>query len=566
MRAISLLVAVLWGSISFGQDIVLDGDADRSGAVDGSPVERGLKATKSVIVINNCDRDEPTLPAGTPQPDNFDRVINGDEDRKDLEPIIIRRTSTIPLENVSLRLSAHSSDAVDEKRRVRIFKSDGTAIIGPESSTTYELSKGEISALQAGNMSLLVEGLNFATSVKLSLYAGTAERDSLIIEVAPFILVPHSQRPAKNYVVRTISALRAASTAYVKLFTDACAAANVQSTVLESNDVWIEDEMSWGYSETPRIYMPIALHLYRLRDLKANVRNLLASNVGLATIFDYGPDPINGSVSDSINYGGNLEVTPPTQQFPFGRVYYGSIKSTDDELNAYRQREIDPRYQEFFKRSKLQPPIDLNTDWLGVGHVDEVVTFVPRPDGKFALLLASPKLALDVARRLRRGTPLDSKYNLLVPGLETVDDLFSYGQLMRSFEEYNMDVDFKTFGVDHSSPAPDSIKGKLKAALNLDEGDIFEVPVLYYNHDQTNVWFGLALSPGMVNLNSMGRFSLVPDPFLNEFKHELERVLGTAGQVAVWIDDWFVYHAALGEVHCGSNTLRVPFAKKWWQD
>ena len=77
-----------------------------------------------------------------------------------------------------------------------------------------------------------------------------------------------------------------------------------------------------------------------------------------------------------------------------------------------------------------------------------------------------------------------------------------------------MNVDFKTFGLDHANPDPDSIKGRLKAALNLSESDIFEVPVLYFNQDRPTVWFGLALSPGMVNLNSMSEFEVWSDPFL----------------------------------------------------
>jgi protein-arginine deiminase len=30
-----------------------------------------------------------------------------------------------------------------------------------------------------------------------------------------------------------------------------------------------------------------------------------------------------------------------------------------------------------------------------------------------------------------------------------------------------------------------------------------------------------------------------------------------------WIDDWRTYHLGLGEVHCGTNTLR-SFADPWW--
>jgi protein-arginine deiminase len=32
---------------------------------------------------------------------------------------------------------------------------------------------------------------------------------------------------------------------------------------------------------------------------------------------------------------------------------------------------------------------------------------------------------------------------------------------------------------------------------------------------------------------------------------------------AVFLDDWFVYHMGLGEVHCGTNITRAPLAS-WW--
>ena len=279
--------------VSFGLAIDLDGDTDRNGVIDRTTAEEGLEGTNSVIVINNCDRDGfPTAPRpGTPKPDNADDVINGPEDRKDLEPIIIRKFSGAPTGEVSLRLRAQSSDDIDEKQRVRIFKSDGIMIIGPSTSTKYVLTNDDINALKMGDMTLLVEGLNFATSVKVSVFVDSTEKDSLILEVAPFILTPHSQKAVKNYVVKTISKLPLASTKYVDKFNSACTAAGAQSVVLSSDDVWIEDEMSWGYSETPRVRMPVAMHLYRLGDLRVTVRRLLGTDVCLSTIFDYGPDP-----------------------------------------------------------------------------------------------------------------------------------------------------------------------------------------------------------------------------------------------------------------------------------
>ena len=34
-----------------------------------------------------------------------------------------------------------------------------------------------------------------------------------------------------------------------------------------------------------------------------------------------------------------------------------------------------------------------------------------------------------------------------------------------------------------------------------------------------------------------------------------------------FMDDWQVYHMALGEVHCGSNVVREPYdGADWWNE
>jgi len=551
-----------------GHDIDLDGDTDRDKVISNTQLEEDLEKKNSVLVINNCDRDDPRPPSGIPLPDNCDDVINGPKDREDMEPLVIRKLAKPAAGRLSLRLKAYSQDEIPEKRRVRIFKCDGTMIIGPSTPTTYVLTDKDQEALLHEDMKLLVEGLAFATSVKLSLYLDASEKDYLIIEDAPFLLVPHTQRVEANFVVKTDNYCPLDSAIYVDRFRSACNTARVSSAVLESDDVWIEDEMSWGYSQTPRVCMPVALHLFRLHQLRSVVRAFLAPDVGYATAFDYGPDPPlpvgPGQGPDSINFGGNIEVTPPTKQYPFGRIYYGSLKSPAHPGNPGVGRAIDPRYQSFFKRQKVQSPIDLNTDWLYVGHVDEIISFLPKPDGGFALLLASPKLALDIASNLGGTTSLNQRYKLWIPGVVTVGDLLQLGQANSHFTEYNWNIDFKLFGYDHSNPDSDSTKGRLKSALGLDESDIFEVPVLYLDYPGNNLT-AVALTPSMVNLNSMTRYSLIPEPFLDAFKAPVQSILAGIGQTPLWIDDWFFYHIMLGEVHCGSNSRRKPFDKKWWE-
>ena len=50
------------------------------------------------------------------------------------------------------------------------------------------------------------------------------------------------------------------------------------------------------------------------------------------------------------------------------------------------------------------------------------------------------------------------------------------------------------------------------------------------------------------------------------FKDYYETELTKLGIKVVWVDNWELYHTNLGEVHCGTNSLRaVPDTQKWWE-
>lgn len=89
----------------------------------------------------------------------------------------------------------------------------------------------------------------------------------------------------------------------------------------------------------------------------------------------------------SRNYGGNIEVSPPTGDAPYGKILTGSVTS--------------PRLGELLtSRGVLHPVVMAFTDWLEVGHIDEIAAFAPKPSGGFCLLRASPKLALAILDQL----------------------------------------------------------------------------------------------------------------------------------------------------------------------
>lgn len=78
---------------------------------------------------------------------------------------------------------------------------------------------------------------------------------------------------------------------------------------------------------------------------------------------------------------------------------------------------------------------------------------------------------------------------------------------------------------------------------------------------------GEALTPGLANFQSVNGKLYFPRQFgpKNAAGEDLfEKMTVNRVPNAVFTDDWDVYHAQMGEVHCGTNTVRTLPAFFWW--
>lgn len=112
----------------------------------------------------------------------------------------------------------------------------------------------------------------------------------------------------------------------------------------------------------------------------------------------------------SPNYGGNIEATPPMENAPLGKLIVGNVLLTQGERTW---DTMDPDLLHLLAQQRKQPMVALDSAWLHVGHVDEMLSVVP-DGGGFALLRASPALALELLKnaneRYRAGlSPADRK-------------------------------------------------------------------------------------------------------------------------------------------------------------
>ena len=243
---------------------------------------------------------------------------------------------------------------------------------------------------------------------------------------------------------------------------------------------------------------------------------------------------------------GNLEATPPHsdrngRRFPFGRVITGK----------QRELSLHPGVMKFLEDQGVQwPPIVVDTSWLAIGHVDEIVNFVPaKTKAGFKVLLPSPKAARElVAALLSKGL----KESRIFVGTE---DEMTIGNFRMTISE-----SAENYAIDESVAR---LREQLKTELNLADSDFVMVPALFER--------GVAAIPNAVNSMAVNGHLLVAEPRgprldnKDAFEEAICAALAGCDVRVVFIDSWNGYHLAGGEIHCGTNTFRHLRDPAWWK-
>jgi protein-arginine deiminase len=264
-----------------------------------------------------------------------------------------------------------------------------------------------------------------------------------------------------------------------------------------------------------------------------------------AGIQQYGaPD----AAMDSLSSLGNLETVPPFvhagARFPLGRVLRGAVPS----------RHPDPTFTKMIDAQKMQPAIELDTSWLAVGHVDETLSFVKADSPRGWVALANDA-------RLARQMLQDAQ--CAGPGAVAI---FAGTSAETTIDAVLADMDVMAESA-ASAAEVDAQLAKLKQETGLTDAEIVRVPFLH----QPALGASVAYQPATVNGVYAGdTVFAAPDPHGpvidgdDIMKAQLEAALAPYGIAVAWIEDWTLYHAEMGEVHCGTNAIRMLPAVAWW--
>ncbi|CAI9165660.1 unnamed protein product [Rangifer tarandus platyrhynchus] len=546
-----------------GADISLDADTGRTGKVKRTQGDKkswrwGPEGYGAILMVN-CDRDS----LRSTEMDLTNTQLTSLDDLQDMSPVVLTCDAPDELfDSYKLVLNVPLSDS----KRMRVFCARGgnslldyKQVLGPQ-HLSYKVAR------QPGErkIHLYVEGLSFPDAdfsglVSLSVSLVDTKTlpevplftDTVAFRMAPWIMTPNTQPPLELYVCSVLDA-HGSNERFLNDMSDLALRASctlmVCPRVENRNDRWIQDEMEFGYTEAPHKAFPVVFDSPRNRGLKDfPYKRILGPDFGYVTR----GTPLSGA--SGLDSFGNLDASPPVtvggREYPLGRILIGSC------LPRSSGRRMAKAVRDFLGAQQVQAPVEVYSDWLSVGHVDEFLTFVPTSDQRgFRLLLASPSACLKLFQEKR-----DEGYGEAAQfdGLEH--------QVKRSINEMLADKHLRNDNL-YAQSCIDWNREVLKRELGLAEQDIVDIPQLFSLRGA----YAEAFFPDMVNMVVLGKHLGIPKPFgpiINGrccLEEKVRSLLEPLGLHCVFIDDYLSYHKLFGEIHCGTNVRRKPFPFKWW--
>jgi protein-arginine deiminase len=564
-------------------------DANRDGTVDDAPATGtwtwGADGSGAVILCN-MDDDAAYDDGRT---DASDQVIDTADDEPDIAALQVRRSgAAVPPKTWILRLKILGGN----RKNMRIFKGvtgGKREIVGPGRKTFRVRQTDRVARWQFGMEAIQFANATWdgAATICLDVSKPAANgggrvkyRSLAAVRVAPWIM------PGPDEHVRMVYAVDAVdNNATLQEIYDVVATTAARWDEYRSSDRWMQDCMEVGYTSLPRRgevhRVDCALRAYRNRPLKRFPPTLLARDYGYYDPYLGTPPDTPDTTYDSF---GNLECTPPVQdsarnEYPFGRIYYGPGPV------GY---SFNPEVASFLERQIVQPPMRLDTDWLQVGHVDEMMSFLPYPAGaawkKWKLLIASPRKAYEILDRAPYGARMMHGRWLEIDGQHVRLEC-----PVRSFLRDDTPIpdprdpgylisgpNLRLFNCTTIQNRINGVLTQLEDDINLDRAnDVIEVPVVFFPHDRAYRTCS-ALTADMVNMLILDGCCVVPKPFgpvrqparvdlfEESLRQDIAASLGGAAPALHFVDDWYSYHEMLGEVHCGTNTRRGPLDRPLW--
>jgi len=525
-------------------------DVNRDGKVefDADNQEKNKwTSERGAIFFNNNDSDQ-----NTKKPDHADAVVNGPEDLRDLAVLKVKKIPDLPKDSrVGISVDDASLDrvrmflkAADDDYKPLNLKDDGN--IDP-------------TLLRKENLELRIEANSYAdkswngeTEVTVTVKSPIGEiiSDSVRLKVAPFILLSNLNRGIALYA----RAFPGRNEAFIKSLSELVPQAGAELVVVPAGEpynprcIWLQDTLEIGYSEMPGQKMNVVLKANRGRSLDNYPKDgLLGPDFGWIQVGKFREKYGQGRGGNGwLDWYGNLEVTPPLPRYPLGRIYCGY--NPDGPKDA----SLNPEIIGMLEAQGIQAPaLKLDTGWLLIKHVDEVISFLPSddPEHPYKVLVVDTDAMIALLEKwVKDGhgeLPMLGLYSkkATVSSFAKNEDLIELNQsLQKERIEPNIDL--------------------LKREFSLREEDFIRVPSLFDK-------YGVSVVPNMVNSAILNGhiFIVAPNGPVIDGKDQLEEEMRKL-LFGLPLEPHFIdarqYHKWGGEVHCATNVRREGFGKPWW--
>ncbi|MET9731925.1 protein-arginine deiminase domain-containing protein [Streptomyces sp. NPDC006458] len=590
-------------------DVDRDGTAGVTGVTDESGEDTWSVGRGALFLPNIDDDSRRCRPPAADTPDAAlarcndaaDGRVNGAADAADLA-----RVRSVPAAGLSDDATG-SVQVTTGAGRVRVFlkRADAwTAVTGATRLTAQELRAGVEFGVEGRDVIRDSGVWDGRAVIRLTVTsaAGTAA-DDVTLRAAPLLTHHNLQNTQRVLVteVRGNDPYARGQQQFVKGLLRQVQAAGVTAPVVkfrQYGDVWAQDFVEPAYvgmtgaggrPQTIRVMLRSAQARPAGRELYTRLRG-----PGIGVVQARGRETRGW---ETLNSFGNLETIPPYtaqggRSYPAGRIIMGRRESG----GARPSREI----RALLRSQGLQNPLLLDTSWLHVGHVDEFVQFLPAdtPRG-WRIGIADPQAGLDLLRMAQReghgGTRMFSvkAADGMLPPQETIAQALASRHL-----------------VSDNTMAAERIRANLdvlKRETGVTDAEIVRVPALYTRGIESDAsgtrmpllrrvggtldgmrdhgQQGLLARDGAAAVPTVTTSAYVPgavngillarDRYLaprqwgpviggkDVFTAAVTAAYRKAGIKVSYIDDWYTYHLGMGEVHCGTNTLRDTSAP-WW--
>ncbi|MGW0531170.1 protein-arginine deiminase domain-containing protein [Streptomyces sp. NPDC003032] len=602
-------------------DVNRDGTVDVAGTSD-SAGENTWTARRGAIVLPNVDDDAKRCPVkdahGRPLSDaklarcndGSDTKVNGARDAADLA-----RLKTVPLTGAPAGSHGTVKAIGAGAKKAHLFiKRDGRwSLLRPaDRLSAAELRAGVELGVEATDVVRDAQKWNGEVKVRFTVTGGgTSRSDDVVLRTAPVLTHHHLQRAEEVLVTKMkgAGAYGRDQRKFVKELAKQVKDAGIDkplTTFTKYDDPWAQDFVEPAYASMPgpggkqRTMRVMIRSAQPDRDAGRELfEKLRGPDVGVVQV---GKPTVNEEWT--LNSMGNLETIPPYtlngKSYPAGRIIQG-YRADSGSKPAKSMRT-------FLSSQGVQAPLLLDTSWLAVGHVDEFVQFLPAGTERgWRIGVADPAAGVELLRKAKRdghgGTKMFSvpRGSDVPAPKETIDQVLAKASFRADNKvaaqriKANLDILKRETGVTDAeivrvpglytrdSDASGDLSGSRK--LRRMGPEALEKFSQLRGADETrrgrDSEGGAASSAAAVRPNSayvpgaVNGVLLSPTRYLapkqwgpviggrDIFTEAVNSVYAKAGFTTTYIDDWYTYHLGMGEVHCGTNTLRDTRAP-WW--